>query len=1048
MSITELAIKRPTLVAVIFAVLAIAGVMSYSLLKYDLLPKIDVPVIAVMTVYPGASAADVESSVTKKLEDALSSLENVDNMASTSQEGVSIVTITLNAGTDINIALQEAQRKVNTVVSLLPTNARAPSLSKFSTDDIPVMQIGLTAKMPETALYQLTKDQIKSQLSKLNGVGQVTLVGGTEREIRISIDKQKLEGYKLSIASVYLALANANLELPTGKIENDKSQYTVRLGGKIQNIDQIKDVSVSKTASGAIIHLDDVADVYDGIAEISTINRVNNISSIGMVIQKQSDANTVDVCKKIQKEITVLESTYAEYDIKFNVSSDTSIHTLDSANAVVKDLGLAILLVAFVMFFFLHSIRNSLIVMVSIPASIISVFAAMYIFDFSLNLMTLLALSLVIGILVDDSIVVLENIHRHLEMGKSRRQAAIDGRAEISFTAIAITLVDVVVFVPIALVTGMIGNMLREFSLVIVFSTLMSLFVSFTLTPLLASRFSKKEKLSKKSLMGKLGIGFESIFNSIVKKYIQVLKWGLHHKLIVSGFVVALLIGSGFLFGGGFIGMEFMPNSDRGEITIKLETDQQNNLYQTNLKTMEVEKLLFTKPEIVTVSTRVGFTSTSSSTGSNEADKSEISVKLVDKKERKLSAEKYGTMLQTEIMKIPGLRATVSASSSSGMNSDAPIQILLRGADMNTLYVEADSIMRIIKNTPGTINVKLSIEKSKPEMRISLDRDKMAQLGLSVFDVANSLRLSFAGNSDLKFSEKNQEYNINLRFDQTNRRNPEDIKMLTFMNNKGQSIELQNFATIEQMLGPNKLERYDRISSLTVKSGVIGRPIGTVGTEIKTAISKNIKNPEVEISYPGQMKQMMDAFISFIVAMLLAFTLVYLVMVALYNSYLYPFVVLFSIPFAAIGAFLALALTGSLLNIFSMIGMVMLIGLVAKNAILLVDFTNQQRERGLNVYDALIEAGKERLRPILMTTLSMIFGMLPIALATGASSESKNGLAWVIIGGLTSSLLLTLVVVPIVYYVMEKIKEWFNRTFRKNKVAVDLDSTDVEEVEI
>jgi len=1048
MSITELSIKRPTLVVVIFAILTIAGVLSYSMLKYDLLPKIDVPVVAVMTVYPGASAADVESSVTKKLEDALSSLENVDNMASSSQEGFSVITITLNSGTDIDIALQEAQRKVNSVTAQLPTNAKTPSLSKFSTNDIPVMQIGLTAKMPATELYQLTKDQIKAQLSKLNGVGQVTLIGGTEREIRINVNKQKLEGYKLSIASVYMALGNSNLELPTGKIENDRSQYTVRLGGKIQNVEQLRTVAIAKTATGAVIHLEDVADVYDGTAEVSTINRINNVSSIGIIIQKQSDANTVDACQKINKEISVLESTYAKNNLKFNVSSDSSINTLESANAVVKDLGLAILLVAFVMFFFLHSIRNSLIVMVSIPASIVSVFAAMYIFDFSLNLMTLLALSLVIGILVDDSIVVLENIHRHLEMGKSRRQAAIDGRAEISFTAVAITLVDVVVFVPIALVTGMIGNMLREFSLVIVFSTLMSLFVSFTLTPLLASRFSRKEKLTKKTVMGKLAIGFESLFNAIVRKYEQILKWGLRHKMATWSFAFLLVIASVMLIPFGFIGMEFMPNGDRGELTVKLETDQQNNLYQTNLKTMEVEKLLFSKPEVLRVSTRVGYTSSSSMVGSNEADKSEISVKIVDKKDRKLSAEQYGALLQNDIMKIPGIRATVSATSTSGMNTDAPIQVLLRGTDMNTLYMEADSVMRLIKKVPGTVNVKLSIEKSKPEMKISLDRDKMSQLGLSVYDVANSLRLSFAGNSDLKFSDKNEEYDINLRFDETNRRNPEDIKMLTFVNTKGQSIELQNFATIEQTLGPNKLERYDRVSSLTVKAGIVGRPTGTVGSEIKEAITQNIHNPEVEFSYLGQMKQQGDAFASFGVAMILALVLVYLVMVALYNSYIYPFVVLFSIPFAVVGALLALALTGCMMNIFSMIGMVMLIGLVAKNAILLVDFTNQQRVLGLNVIDALIAAGKERLRPILMTTLSMIFGMLPIALATGASAESKNGLAWVIIGGLTSSLLLTLLVVPVVYYATDKMKDWFNRTFRKNRVEIDLDSTEVEEVEI
>jgi len=1049
MSITEIAIKRPTLVVVIFAVLAIFGVVSYSLLKYDLLPKMDIPIVSVVTVYPGASAVDVESSVTKKLEDALSSLENVDNMTSTSQENLSMIVVTLKAGTDVDKSIQDAQRKVNTVLSQLPTNALTPSLNRFSSDDIPVMQIGVTSnKLSDTQLYQLTKDQIKSQLAKVNGVGQITLVGGTEREIKININKQKLDSYKINIANIYAAMSSANLELPTGKIESDRSQYTVRLSGKLQTVNDLRNVTIGRTMTGSIIHLGDVADVFDGSAETTTINRINNENSIGIVIQKQSDANTVDVCQKVNKELKSLESVYASNNIKFNISSDTSVNTLDSAHAVVRDLLLAIILVAFVMFFFLHSIRDSLIVMISIPTSIISVFAAMYIFDFSLNLMTLLALSLVIGILVDDSIVVLENIHRHLEMGKKSKQAAIDGRAEISFTAVAITLVDVVVFVPIALVTGMIGNMLREFSLVIVFSTLMSLFVSFTITPLLASRFSKIEKRSKKTIMGRLAIGFESIFKKVTIQYVKILKWSLRHKRVVGISVIVLLFGSIALVPLGFIGMEFMPNSDKGEVTVKMETDQQNNLYQTNLKTQQVEKLLFSKPEVLKVATRVGYSSSSSMSGSNEANKSEITVKLVPKEKRSMDAEQYSAMLQNEIMQIPGIKATVSQASSMGMSTDAPIQVLLRGMNMNTLYIEADSVMRLIKAVPGTVNVRLSVDQSKPEMRISLDREKMSQLGLSVFDVANTLRLAFAGNSDLQFSEKAEEYDINLRFDKLNRKSPEDIKVLTFMNNQGKSIELQNFATVSQQLGPNKLERYDRISSLTVKAGVVGRPTGTVGSEIKKSIVQNIHNPEVEFKYLGQMQQQSDAFGSLGIAILVALIFVYLVMVALYNSYLYPFVVLFSIPMAVIGAFLALGLTGNFVNIFAMIGMIMLIGLVAKNAILLVDFTNQLREKGRTMIDALIEAGKERLRPILMTTLSMIFGMMPIALATGASSESKHGLAWVIIGGLTSSLLLTLVVVPIVYFIMDRIKTKFNKKFRKNKMPIDLDSTDVEEVAI
>jgi len=1042
MSITEIAIKRPTLVVVIFVVLAIFGISSYSLLNYDLIPKMNLPVLTVSTVYPGASANAVESSVTKKLEDALASLENIKYISSTSQEGYSLVAITLESSANPDQALQDAQRKVNAILSTLPADSKTPSLSKVSLDDMPIMKLGVTGNIPPTDLYQLTDDQVKSQFSKIKGVGQVSLVGGSEREIKININKKKLDSYKLSISSIYAALANANLELPTGKIEGDLKQYTVRLSGKLQSVEDLRNVSISRTSSNNTIKLSDVAEVIDGQAEQVNLNRINNKSSIGIVIQKQSDANTVEVCKLVKQKADEIEKTYADKKIKFDVASDSSVYTLASANAVMEDLIFAIILVAIVMFLFLHSMRSSMIVMVSIPCSIISVFAAMYVFNFSLNLMTLLALSLVIGILVDDSIVVLENIHRHLEMGKNPTQAAIDGRSEIGFTAVAITMVDIVVFVPLAIVTGMIGNMLREFSLVIVFSTVMSLFVSFTVTPLLASRFSKIEKISKGTLMGKLALGFENLFQKVSGYYENTLIWAMGHRKTLYAIIFTLLIGSFSLVSFGFIGTEFIPNSDRGEFMIKLEGEPQNTVYKTNLLTQSVEAMLFKKPDVLKVFSNVGFssgTSMASGTGTGEPNKSEITVDITPKQNRKQSIDEYTSEIKTEIMKIPGLKATVTPVSMMGNADDAPIQILLRGPDVNKLFIMADSIVAIMKSVPGTNDIKLSIDQSKPELQISLNREKMAMLGLSVFDVGNTLRLAFAGNSDLQFSEHNKDYNMNLQFDKFDRKRIEDLSSLTFLNNQGKVVELQDFATIQQSLGPNKLERFNRISSLTVKSSVLGRPVGTVGKEIKTLVQKQIHPGEISIEYKGQLEQQSDAFGSLLIVIMAAFVFVYLVMVALYNSYLYPFVVLFSIPMAVIGALFALALTGNYLNIFSLIGMIMLIGLVAKNAILIVDFTNQLRAEGKSVSDSLMEAGKERLRPILMTTFAMILGMLPIALASGASSEMKNGLAWVIIGGLTSSLLLTLVLVPSVYMTMEKYKEKYNRKFGRKLAITDFE---------
>lgn len=1023
MTITELAIKRSTLVVIVFTALTLLGIFCYRMLNYELIPKIDVPIVMVTTTYPGASADEVESSVTKKLEDALSALENVKSMSSSSQEGYSSIIMELVANTNTDIALEDAQRKVNAILYLLPTGAKAPSLLKFSTDEIPVLKIGVHAKMESTKLYQITKDQIKPRFSKINGVAQVTLLGGDIREIKVNVDRNKLSAYHISISEVYNAVSNSNLQFATGKIEGITSQYTIRLSGKITSLDQLRSIIISKNANGSLIKLSDIAEIVDGIAEHANLSKINGESSIGIQIQKQSDANSVKVCELAKIEMASIETQYASSGLKFEIASDYSVFTLASANAVIEDLGLAIVLVAIVMFLFLHSFRNSFIVLISIPTSLLSVFTAMYVFNFSLNLMTLMALALVIGILVDDSIVVLENIHRHLSMGKEKSKAALDGRNEIGFTAVAITMVDVAVFLPMALISGMIGSFLREFSLVVVFSTLMSLFVSFTITPLLASRFSKIEKLTRNTLIGKIALGFEDIYKKLVTFYEKVLRWGLGHRKIVFAVATALFIASFSLIGFSFIGSEFMPNSDRGEFTIQLEGEPQNTLLQSNFLSEKVEKLLFSKPEVVKVSSNIGYSSSNiMSGGSSDQHKSELTVTIVDKKARKQTVVQYAANIKKEILAtIPGLKVTVAAASMMG-TSQAPIQVLLRGPDMNEIYKVADQVMYLIKNVPGINDIRLSVEKSKPEMHISLDRDKMSMLGLSVADVGNTLQLAFAGNTDLQYSELGTDYDIDVKLDQFDRKKTDDIGSIKFKNSKGEIIELRQFANISQSLGPNKLERYNRISSLTINAEVFGRPVGTVGDDIKKLIAQNIHSNTVTIDYIGQLQQQSEAFGSLFFALAAAILLVYFVMVALYNSYLYPFVVLFSLPVALIGALLALALTGQNISVFVLIGMIMLMGLVAKNAILLVDFTNKLKEDGASILDALVEAGKERLRPILMTTVAMVFGMLPLAISTGASSEIKNGLAWVIIGGLISSLLLTLVLVPCVYFTAETIK--------------------------
>jgi HAE1 family hydrophobic/amphiphilic exporter-1 len=1033
MSITEVAVKRPLFITVIFTVLILFGVMSYKQLSYNLLPKFEANVVSVMTTYRGAAADEVETNVTKHIEDAVSAIEGLDKINSTSQEGVSSVIIQLKQGVSVDLAQQEAQRKVEQAISLLPDDADRPVINKFSTDEIPVLRMGVTANLSPSALYDLLDDKLKPQLSNVTGVGQVTIIGGTERQIQVNVSQEKLRAYRMSIGQVSQAVNSANTSYPAGQVKTQDDQLSIRFDAKLTTVENLRNVIVGRSATGGDVFLKDVAEVVDGIADQTAVNHINGRPSVALQIQKQSDANAVDVSKLTRERLTSLEKQYASVDLKFNIASDQSIYTLASADAVVFDLGLAVLIVSIVMLLFLHSFRSSMFILVSLPSSMIPTFILMNALGFSLNLMTLMALSLVVGILVDDSIVVLENINRHLEMGKNKRQAALDGRSEIGFTALAITLVDVVVFVPLALTSGLIGNILREFSLVVVFSTLMSLLVSFTLTPLLASRFGKVEVLNKNSLWGRMNIAFENFLDGIKEEYGKILTWVLGHKRYIFILSFALIVGAIALVPGGFVGAAFMQQSDRGELDVTIEMAPTVSVYQTNQVTQQVEKLLLSKPEVTNVFSNVGYSNTGLGSTSN-SNIASLTVKMVDKKHRTISAEDFGIDIQKEILKIPGVKVTVSPTSITGNASQAPIQVAIKGTDMALIRKTAAEVKEIVASVPGTQNVDYSVDDPKPEVGVSLDREKMAQLGINAAEVGVALQTAFRGDDRSKFKQNGKEYDIMISLDKFDRSKAEDISRLTFVNTKGQTFELSQFATVKEGMGESVLQRIDRLSSISVNSQAIGRPSGSIGADIQKKM-ETYKLPEgISIEYGGDLKNQADAFGSLGVALILGIVLIYLIMVALYESLVYPFVVLFSIPVALVGALTALALTMESLTIFSIVGMIMLLGLVAKNAILIVDFTNQLKEEGHGLKAALIEAGKERLRPILMTTIAMVAGMLPIALASGDGAEVKNGMAWVIIGGLTSSLLLTLFLVPAVYYVVDKLKERFaKRAKKKNK---------------
>ena len=1022
MTITELAIKRPTLIVVIFAALSVLGIYSYTQLSYELLPKITPPVITIATVYPGASPNEVETSVTKPIEDAISTLDEIDAVNSTSTEGVSFVMVNFLQSADIDVSLQNAQRKVNEILSKLPSDAKSPTLSKFALDEIPVLRMGVTSTLPSTEFYQFIKDRIQPRLAKLEGVGQITLVGGDEREIKVNLDADKIHSYGLSILQVVQAVKSSNLDYPTGKIEDSKNQLVVRIAGKLKSVDDLRNLVIASTKTGSDIKLHDVAEVEDGQKDYSTINRINGKTSVGVLVQKQTDANAVDVVKLVRKELTNIEQDYKSENIKFNIAQDGSQFTLDAADGVKFDLFLAVILVAIVMMLFLHSFRDSFIVMLAIPASMISTFIVMYMFGFTLNLMTLLALSLVVGILVDDSIVVLENIHHHLEKGEAKRAAALKGRNEIGFAALSITMVDVVVFVPLALTGGLIGNIIRQFAVVVVISTLLSLFVSFTVTPALASRLGKLERLTKNSLMGKFALWFESLFKKVVKNYLQVLRWALGNKWKVISLSVVLFVFALGLAPAGFIGSEFITQSDRGEFAVILETKPGASLENTNLVTQNIERYITNLSEVKKVFVTVG-ASNEGLMGQSSNNSSELDVALVPKEQREISTDEVGEKIKNYVSKIPGVKVRVNPIGIFGTANQTPIQLIVNGPNRKDVEKGADILMKTLKNIRGTADVRLSAEEGKPETRVDIDRQKLAQFGLTIADVGAALRVALTGDDDSKFRDGNDDYDLRIVLDKFDRSTISDVKNLTFLNKKGQVIELQQFADIYQTTGPTKLQRRNRINSITVFAQVNGRPSGSIGQDIKAELAKGILPAGVDVAYEGDLKNQADSFGSLGLAMIAAILFVYMVMVALYDSYIYPFVVLLSIPVAMVGAFLALALTMKTLNIFSILGIIMLIGLVGKNAILLVDRANQMRkESGMNVFDALMEAGNSRIRPILMTTTAMVIGMLPLALATDSGSEWKSGLAWAIIGGLISSMFLTLILVPVVYTMMENLK--------------------------
>lgn len=1124
MWLTSIAIRRPVFILMVFSALAVLGWTAASKMRVELSPSVDFPYVIVTTVYPGAGPREVETLISKRIEDAVNGINGVKNVTSVSQEGISLVAIEFNLGIDSSQAAADVREKVDAIRASLPREALSPSISKIDINAFPVLYYGMSSERPSKQLRYIAEEIVSNRLARVQGVASVSIVGGDVREIRVEVDRARLDAYGLNIMQVVQALQAANLNVPGGRIEEERHEYAVRVVGEFQNLDQIRSVRIPVTnrmnPMGApnVIRLADVATIRDDVAERTEGARVNTRNTVAIIITKAADANTVEVCEGVKREIERLKRELPR-DIEFVLTQDQSKFVLESLTDLRVALFLAVFLAVTIVYLFLHNIRGTFIVSLAIPTSIISTFLVMYGFGFTLNTMTMLALSLAVGILVDDSIVVLENIFRHLTNGEEPAEAALNGRSEIGLAAITITLVDVVVFVPIAFMGGIVGQFFRAFGITVATATLFSLFVSFTLTPMLASRwFRMGEEVEAKrgvfaafdrfyhaldriyrrilekalrrrwvvisignglllsilliivaSLVGKRFLvpaafvaGFTALFGFLF--WLLALIWRSNRRpLFVAGWGTFIMAGAFFLSGllGSFWGrpllpFRFAPDQDQGLIQVTVEMPAGTSLAATDRVLSRIEEVIYNTPsirrDVQNLFTSIGNTTSGVlGTGGRGAQYGEVQITCAEKQSlgdrltgwipwvkhpylRTRPSSEIAEEIRQKIGTIPGAKIKINAVSGFRGGAGAPIQIELTGQDTELLVRTAERVMAVVSPIEGIVEPDISWKLGKPELQVRVDPDKAASVGMTVAQVASALRTYIEGNTDTKFREGGKEYDIRVQLTKAQREDVNTVSDLVIGYFSGRPVRLSDVASVEMTSGPTKIDRKNRQRLVTFTAFLKpGYAPGNMQLVIDEALAKaNLPPPGVQLRWAGEIQFQQEEGAYLGQALLLAIVLVYMLMAALFESLLMPLTIMLSLPQAMIGALLGLIITGNSLNIVSMIGIIMLMGLVTKNAILLVDYTNTLRSRGLPRLQALLEAGPTRLRPILMTTFAMVFGMLPAALAIGRGSEFRAPLGIAVIGGLLLSTLLTLVVIPCVYTVFDDMGNWIARTiFRR-----------------
>jgi HAE1 family hydrophobic/amphiphilic exporter-1 len=1023
MWLTSTAIKRPLFMLMVIGALLVVGLVSWTKLGVDLLPALDFPIVVVTTNYPGASPDAVDTLVTKPVEDAVATINNIDYIQSTSVEGVSSVVIffTDKAAKDSSI---DVERRVSALRGTLPTDAKDPSVGKYDPNAQPILLLTMSGNRDLGALQRLGEDKVQKRLEATDGVAQVALVGGLVREIQVQVDQQRLQARGLSILQVNQALSADNVNVPAGNITQQGRDWTVRLDNQAQTPAELNNVLVASTPTGPV-YLKDVATVVDTYKKVSTVQRTNGQSAVGITILKQSAANTVATADAVKTTLQTIQPDLPQ-GTHIDVAYDASIFTRNSLNDVTRELTQAVLLTGLVLLLFLHTFRATLIVLLAIPTSLIATLGVMYFLGLSLNMMSLMGLTLTVGILVDDSIVVLENIFRHLQLGEAPRQAALTGRGEIGFAAIAITLVDVVVFTPIAFMSGIVGQYFREFGLVIVSATVFSLFVSFTLTPLLASRWYRKGEYDSdgptrrsRNPLTLFGHAWDRGYAQLSRAYRRVLRFavGRWTRWTVVGLSILSFVGGILLVATGVLSTEFFPAADNGALTVNLEMPPGTTLDITNAAAGRLEEQIMTWPEVKEVFTSVG---QSGGFGPNQARFASMQVQLVDKNMRTRSPDDLTKVARTYGAEIPGSKVTATPVSQFGGNGASAISVRIQGEDENVLASLASQVADVVRKTPGTADINDGGVTGDPELVVNVDRQRAADLGLTPGQVSSVLRTGLAGSTVSTFRPQGTTgWDINVILNPDERARVEQVGEIPIVTPSGQTIQLGQIASVAAATGPTQVNRRDRQRSVYVTADLNGRVAGDVSKDIQAGLDKIQVPSGYKVTQGGDAQSQNETFGQILTALGLSVLLMYMLMVALFESLIFPLMIMFSLPLAVVGAFGLLALTGNTLNMLSMIGMILLTGLVGKNAILLVDYTNTLRKRGLARNDALLEAGPTRLRPILMTTSALVLAMLPIALKLGEGSEWRAPMAVTVIGGLLTSTLLTLVLIPAVYTIMD-----------------------------